>query len=133
MAVPDPVADMLTRVRNASNAKLDWVDIPYSNLKFEIARILEQEGYIKNKETRQSDNSLDLIRVYLKYDKERNGSIFGLKRISKSSRRTYVTKDDIPRVRGGLGTAVISTSKGVLTDKEARQEGVGGEVLCFVW
>jgi len=133
MAVSDPVADMLTRVRNASNAKLDWVDIPYSKLKFEIARILEQEGYIKSKETRQTENSLELIRVYLKYDKDKQSSIIGLKRISKPGRRAYANKNDIPRVLGGLGTVILSTSKGVLTDKQARKEGVGGEVLCFIW
>ncbi len=133
MAVLDPVADMLTRVRNANNAKLEWVDIPYSKLKSEIARILEQEGYIKGKEIKHAQDSIDYIRVYLKYDNDKQGSIFGLKRISKSSRRTYVAKDDIPRVRGGLGTAIISTSKGVLTDTQAKKEGVGGEVLCFIW
>ncbi|MGM0366739.1 MAG: 30S ribosomal protein S8 [Actinomycetota bacterium] len=133
MAVSDPVADMLTRVRNASNAKLEWVDIPYSKLKFEIARILEEEGFVKGKETRQTENNLEYIRVYLKYDKDKRSSIIGLKRISKPSRRTYKNKDEIPRVLGGLGTAILSTSKGVLTDKQAKKEGVGGELLCFIW
>ncbi len=133
MAVTDPVADMLTRVRNASNAKFEWVDVPYAKLKWAVARILEEEGYVRSTEKRQSDNSVPMIRLYLKYDKDKQGAIFGLKRVSKSSRRTYVNKDQIPRVRGGLGTAIISTSKGVLTDKQARKEGIGGEVLCFIW
>ena len=133
MAVSDPVADMLTRVRNASNAKLEWVDIPFSKLKFEIARILEEEGYIKSKESRQTEGNLDFIRVYLKYDKDKQSSITGLKRISKPSRRTYAKKTEIPKVLGGLGTVVLSTSKGIITDTQAKKEGLGGEVLCFIW
>ncbi|MCG9478990.1 MAG: 30S ribosomal protein S8 [Actinomycetia bacterium] len=133
MAVTDPVADMLTRIRNAGKAKLDWVDMPFSKLKLDIAAILEKEGYVKSRETRQSDAGLEIIRIYLKYDKERNSAINGLKRISKPGLRNYTKSREIPRVLGGLGTVVLSTSKGILTDKQAKKEGVGGEILCFIW
>ncbi|MDD3776007.1 MAG: 30S ribosomal protein S8 [Actinomycetota bacterium] len=133
MAVTDPVADMLTRIRNAGNAKLDRVDMPYSKLKLDIATILEQEGYIKSKETRQSETGMEEIRIYLKYDKDRRCAITGLKRISKPGLRNYAKRREIPKVRGGLGTVVLSTSKGVMTDQQAKKEGLGGEVLCFIW
>jgi small subunit ribosomal protein S8 len=128
----DPIADMLTRVRNAFRAQKNHVDIPASKMKAEIARIMLENGYINN--VKYIDDGLQgKIRVYLKYDDKDSCIIEGIKRISVPSRRVYVDKDSIPRVMGGYGTAIISTSKGVLTDKECRREGVGGEVLCHIW
>ncbi|MGM0444832.1 MAG: 30S ribosomal protein S8 [Bacillota bacterium] len=132
MNITDPIADMLTRVRNANSVNKDVVDIPASNLKINIAKTLKDEGFIK--EYKIIDNyPQNKVRVYLKYGKDNEKVITGIKRISKPGLRVYVNKDEIPRVLGGLGIAVISTSRGVLTDKEARKEGVGGEVLCYVW
>jgi len=132
MNITDPIADMLTRVRNANSVNKDVVDIPASNLKINIAKTLKDEGFIK--EYKIIDNyPQNKVRVYLKYGKDDEKVITGIKRISKPGLRVYVNKDEIPRVLGGLGIAVISTSQGVLTDKEARKEGVGGEVLCYVW
>jgi len=132
MNITDPIADMLTRVRNANSVNKDVVDIPASNLKINIAKTLKDEGFIK--EYKIIDNyPQNKVRVYLKYGKDKEKVITGIKRISKPGLRVYVNKDEIPRVLGGLGIAVISTSRGVLTDKEARKEGVGGEVLCYVW
>jgi small subunit ribosomal protein S8 len=129
MNITDP---MLTRVRNANSVNKDVVDIPASNLKINIAKTLKDEGFIK--EYKIIDNyPQNKVRVYLKYGKDKEKVITGIKRISKPGLRVYVNKDEIPRVLGGLGIAVISTSRGVLTDKEARKEGVGGEVLCYVW
>ncbi len=132
MTMTDPIADMLTRIRNAAKAKFKKVDIPASNVKREIARILLEEMYIGNYRV-IDDGRQGIIRVYLKYDDRDNSTIAGLKRISKPGRRIYASKDNIPRVRNGLGTAVISTSQGVLTDRGCRQLKVGGEVLCYIW
>jgi small subunit ribosomal protein S8 len=127
----DPIADMLTRIRNANIARAKSVEIPASNIKKELARILKAEGYVDDYEF-VNDDKQGMIRIKLKYNgKER--VITGLKRISKPGLRVYATKDEIPRVLGGIGIAVISTSKGIMTDKNARQEGIGGEVLCYVW
>ena len=132
MVMTDPIADFLTRVRNANGVYKDTVEIPSSNIKKAIAEILKNEGYIKDHEFIE-DGKQGVIRLYLKYGSEREQVITGLKRISKPGLRVYVTKDEIPRVLGGLGTAIISTSKGVLCDRDARREGVGGEVICYVW
>ena len=129
----DPIADMLTRIRNANTAKHDTVDVPASKIKTEIARILLDEGYIKAYEIVE-DGVVKTIKITLKYGADKNEKVItGLKRISKPGLRVYANTEDIPRVLGGLGTAIISTNKGVVTDKEARKLGVGGEVLCFVW
>jgi small subunit ribosomal protein S8 len=128
----DPIADMLTRIRNAYRSNKDWVDIPASKMKAQIARIMLEGGYIKN--VKYIDDGLQgALRVYIKYNEGRRPVIEGIKRISVPSRRVYVTRDRLPRVMGGFGTAIISTSRGVMTDKEARKEGVGGEVLCHIW
>ncbi|MBU4482924.1 MAG: 30S ribosomal protein S8 [Actinobacteria bacterium] len=132
-AVTDPVSDMLTRIRNGYIAKLDSVGIPYSKLKTEIARILDEEGYIRSYEIRKDENVGGLIKIYLKYDKDKKSVITALKRISKPGLRVYAQKDEIPRVLGGLGTVILSTSKGVLTGTGAKKLGVGGEVICSIW
>jgi small subunit ribosomal protein S8 len=132
MTMTDPVADMLTRIRNASGARKDRVEIPASQMKKEIARILDREGYIKRFEVVR-DGSFDNIVVYLKYGPNREGVITGIKRISTPGLRVYAKKDLMPRVLGGLGIAILSTSKGVMTEKEAKVQRVGGEVLCYVW
>lgn len=132
MTMTDPIADMLTRIRNACKAKFKRVDIPASNLKKEIVRILMEEMYIGNYKVIE-DNRQGIIRVYLKYDEQEHSSIAGLKRISKPGKRVYAAKGRIPRVQNGLGTAIISTSQGVITDRACRELGVGGEVLCYVW
>lgn len=132
MVMTDPVADMLTRIRNSNNAKHETVDIPASNIKKAISGILLQEGFIKGYDV-IDDGKQGIIRVQIKYGKNNEKVITGLKRISKPGLRVYAKKDEIPRVLGGLGIAVISTSKGIITDKTARKEGVGGEVLCYVW
>jgi small subunit ribosomal protein S8 len=132
MQITDAIADMLTRVRNASSAKHESVDIPASNLKKDIARILLDEGYIKNLEIIE-DGKQGIIRIALKYSANKQNVITGIKRISKPGLRVYANKDEVPKVLGGLGIAILSTSKGILTDKKARTEGVGGEVLAFVW
>ncbi|QQY79400.1 small subunit ribosomal protein S8 [Keratinibaculum paraultunense] len=128
----DPIADMLTRVRNANNAKHDTVDIPASNIKKEIAQILLDEGFIKGFDV-IDDGKQGIIRIELKYGNNNQKVISGVKRISKPGLRVYVKSNEIPRVLGGLGIAILSTSKGIMTDKEARREGVGGEVICYVW
>ncbi|HLT58481.1 MAG: 30S ribosomal protein S8 [Limnochordales bacterium] len=132
MVMTDPIADMLTRIRNASMVYHDSVDVPASNLKKELARILKQEGYIRDYRV-INDGKQGIVRLYLKYGANKQRVISGLKRISKPGRRVYARRDQIPRVLGGLGVAVLSTSKGVMTDREARQQGVGGEVICYVW
>ena len=132
MNTTDPIADMLTRIRNASNSKHKTVDIPASNMKRAIAEILFNEGYIKSFEDIK-DNTQGIIRITLKYDEKGAKVIAGLKRISKPGLRVYASKDELPKVLNGLGIALISTSKGIKTDKEARQEGLGGEVLAYVW
>ena len=133
MAMSDPIADMLTRIRNANTAKHDTVDIPASKMKLAIAEILLNEGYIKKYDVIE-DGSFKTIKVTLKYGQDKNEKIItGLKRISKPGLRVYAGKDELPRVLGGLGIAIISTNKGILTDKEARKQHVGGEVLAFIW
>ena len=133
MTMSDPIADMLTRIRNANTAKHDTVDVPASKMKLAIAEILFEEGYIKKYEL-VNDGNFKSIRITLKYGKDKNDKVItGLKRISKPGLRVYAGKDELPKVLGGLGTAIISTNKGILTDKEARKEGVGGEVIAFVW
>ena len=129
----DPIADMLTRIRNANTAKHDTVDVPSSKMKLEIAKILLDECYIKSYELVENGKFND-IRITLKYGASKNEKIIsGLQRISKPGLRVYANKEELPKVLGGLGVAIISTNKGVITDKEARKLGVGGEVLCFVW
>ena len=128
----DPVADMLTRVRNANQALHDQVTMPASKLKTELAKLLESEGYIVGWEESGEGKEKTLL-VKLKYDKSRRQVISGLRRISKPGRRVYVDRDSIPKVLGGMGVAVISTSQGLLTGQEARRRGVGGEILCEVW
>ena len=133
MAMSDPIADMLTRIRNANTAKHDTVDIPASKMKQAIADILLKEGYVKAVDVVEEGN-FKTIKITLKYGADKNEKILtGLKRISKPGLRVYASKDELPKVLGGLGTAIISTNKGVLTDKEARKENVGGEVLAFIW
>ena len=133
MSMSDPIADMLTRIRNANTAKHDTVDIPASKMKLAIADILLKEGYVKAVDVVEEGN-FKTIKITLKYGANKNEKILtGLKRISKPGLRVYASKDELPKVLGGLGTAIISTNKGVLTDKEARKENGGGEVLAFVW
>ena len=133
MMTSDPIADMLTRIRNANTAKHDTVDVPASKMKLAIANILVDEGYIAKYDLVE-DGAFKTIHITLKYGADKNEKVIsGLKRISKPGLRVYANTEDIPKVLGGLGTAIISTNKGVVTDKEARKLGVGGEVLCFVW
>ena len=133
MTMSDPIADMLTRIRNANTAKHDIVDIPSSKIKVSIADILEKEGYIAKYEIVE-DGNFKTIRVTLKYGADKNEKIItGIKRISKPGLRVYAGKDELPRVLGGLGIAILSTNQGIVTDKEARKLQVGGEVLAFVW
>lgn len=132
MNITDPIADMLTRIRNANSTDKNSVDIPASKLKINIAELLKEEGFINDYKVIENGPQ-NTIRVYLKYGENGEKVISGLKRISKPGLRVYVKKDEIPRVLGGLGIAVISTSKGLMTDKNARNNKVGGEVLCYVW
>ena len=128
----DPIADMLTRIRNAIRARKRHVDVPASRIKAQIARIMLERGYLKN--VRFIDDGVQgTLRIYLKYTENNESAIEGLKRISVPSRRVYVTSRAIPRVMGGYGTAIISTSKGIMTDKKCRELGIGGEVLCHIW
>lgn len=131
MSVTDPIADFLTRVRNASKAKKVRVEIPASGLKKELAEILKKENFIHDFAVVE-DSKQDILRLHLKYS-QGNPAISGLRRISKPGLRIYKGKDELPRVLNGLGTAVISTSKGLLTDKEARKQSVGGEIICYIW
>ena len=133
MTMSDPIADMLTRIRNANTAKHDTVDIPYSKIKSSIAQILLEEGYVKSVDLVDNGSFKD-IRVTLKYGADKNDKIItGLKRISKPGLRVYANKDQVPKVLDGLGIAILSTNQGVVTDKKARELKVGGEVLAFVW
>ena len=132
MHATDVIADMLTRIRNAASSKHQTVDIPASNLKKQIAKILLDEGYFKDF-IEIDDKKQGIIRITLKYAENKKCVISGVKRISKPGLRIYAKKDEVPKVLGGLGIAIVSTSKGVMTDKEARKLGVGGEVLAFVW
>ncbi|MBS1271903.1 MAG: 30S ribosomal protein S8 [Candidatus Marinimicrobia bacterium] len=132
MSMSDPIADYLTQIRNGTMAKHRWVDIPASNMKKRLTLLLKKEHFIKDFYVIE-DNKQDVIRVFLKYGNDGEGVIKGLKRVSSPGRRNYVNVDEIPKVRNGLGTAVLTTSKGLMTDKQARVMGVGGEVLCYVW
>ncbi len=133
MAISDPIADMLTRIRNANTAKHDTVDVPSSKMKLAIAEILLEEGFIKKYEVVEEGN-FKTIRIALKYGADKNDKIIsGIQRVSKPGLRVYASKEDLPKVLGGLGIAIISTNQGVVTDKKARELQVGGEVLAFVW
>ena len=133
MVTSDPIADMLTRIRNANTAKHDTVDVPASKMKIAIADILLNEGYIAKYDIVE-DGNFKTIRITLKYGVDKNEKVIsGLKRISKPGLRVYASSEELPRVLGGLGTAIISTNQGVITDKEARKLQIGGEVLCFIW
>jgi small subunit ribosomal protein S8 len=130
----DPVADMLTRIRNANKALHDRVELPTSKLKEEIARILTEEGYVRDYRVEERDGvPYKVLVIELKYGRSRERVLTGVKRISKPGRRIYASKDRLPRVLGGLGTAILSTSRGVITSRTAEREGIGGEVICFVW
>jgi small subunit ribosomal protein S8 len=132
MSMTDPLADMLTRIRNAGQAGFDKVDIPASRLKISLARIFKDEGFIKNYKVIK-DNRQGILRIYLKFDEHQKLLIQGLRRVSRPGRRVYTGHEELPKVQGGLGIAVISTSKGVITDRQARKLKVGGEVLCEIW
>ena len=132
MQITDPIADMLTRIRNANNAKHDTVDVPASNMKKSIAQILLDEGYIKNFQL-IDDGTQGVIRITLKYGAGKEKVISGLRRVSKPGLRVYAGADELPKVLRGLGIAIVSTSKGIMTDKKAREAHVGGEVLAFIW
>jgi small subunit ribosomal protein S8 len=132
MTISDPIADMLTRIRNAAKAKFNSVDIPGSQIKTEMARVLQDQGYIRNYKFIK-DNKQGILRIFLKYDGSQQGVIFGLESISRPSRRVYVKSSEVRPVLNGMGTMIISTSKGIMTDKQARQNNLGGEVLAKVW
>ena len=132
MVMTDPIADMLTRIRNANNAKHATVTVPSSNIKKAIAGILLEEGYIKNFKYIEDDKQ-GMLEIELKYGEDESKVISGIKRISKPGLRIYVSKEDVPKVLNGLGIAIMSTSKGIMTDKNARKNNVGGEVVCYVW
>lgn len=132
MSMTDPIADMLTRIRNGNLAKQDKVDIPASNFKAGIAKVLKNEGYIKNSKIIK-DRKQGLLRVYLKYGPKNERTIEGIKRVSKPGRRIYSGFEEIPKIRGGLGIMILSTSKGLMTDREARKKKMGGELICSIW
>jgi small subunit ribosomal protein S8 len=132
MSVSDPIADLLTSIRNACKAKHKRVDVPASSMKSEIVRVLLREKYINNYKT-MDDKRQGILRIYLKYDAKERPVIMGLQRVSKPGRRVYVRRHQIPKVQGGLGTALISTPSGIMTDLEAREEGLGGEYVCRIW
>lgn len=132
MPMTDPIADLLTRIRNAAAAQHESLLVPRSRLKAEILEVLKSEGFIEGYRDAESDKG-EKIRVFLRYDKENKGVIRGLQRVSKPSRRIYVGREDIPYVRNGLGVAILTTPQGILTDRQARSAGVGGEVLCYIW
>ena len=132
MVITDPIADFLTRIRNANTVYMEKVEIPASKTKLNLANILKEEGYIKDVEYIE-DGKQGFLRLYLKYGANREKVITGLKRISRPGLRVYAQKDELPKVLGGLGIAIISTSKGLMTDKDARKAGVGGEVMCYIW
>ncbi len=132
MVLTDPIADMLTRIRNANMAEKKDVQMPHSKIKSEVARLLKSEGFIKDY-TMENESGKSVLKVFLKYTAEREPVIQGLRRISKSSCRKYVASGEVPRVLGGIGVAILSTSSGVMTDNEARKQNVGGEVLCYIW
>lgn len=128
----DPIADMLTRIRNATLVRREMVEMPASKIKCEIARILKEEGYIRDFSSIEDDKQ-GVLRIYLKYGANKEQVVSGLRRISKPGLRVYASHDKIPRVLGGLGIAILSTSKGLMTDKDARSAGIGGEVMCYIW
>jgi small subunit ribosomal protein S8 len=132
MVMTDPIADMLTRIRNANTVRHDKLELPASNMKKEIAEILKREGFVRDVEYVE-DSKQGMIRIFLKYGSNNERVISGLKRISKPGLRVYAKSNELPRVLGGLGIAIVSTSKGIMTDKEARQSQMGGEVLAYVW
>ncbi|MGO0122792.1 30S ribosomal protein S8 [Desulfothermobacter acidiphilus] len=132
MVTTDPIADFLTRIRNASMVYHSTVEIPASKMKIALASILKEEGFIKDYEVVE-DGKQGVVRIYLKYGPNRERVITGLRRISKPGRRVYVRKDQVPQVLGGMGIAILSTSRGIMTDKQARKLGVGGEVICYIW
>ena len=132
MSINDPLSDMLTRIRNAGKAKHNSVDIPGSRIKVALAGVMKEEGFIRNYKFIK-DNKQGILRIYLKYDQNDRHVIYGIERVSKPSRRVYVKGDDIKPVLNGLGIAVLSTSRGVMTDKTARKENIGGELLCNIW
>ena len=132
MGMTDPIADMLTRIRNGMKAEKKWVDVPASKLKIELARILSEEHFIEKYQYVQ-DKRQGGLRIYIKYDRDDRPIIKGIQRVSKPGLRKYSHADKLPRVMNGLGIAVISTSRGVMTDRDARKKGVGGEVICYVW
>jgi small subunit ribosomal protein S8 len=133
MSTSDPIADMLTRIRNAVTARHEFVLIPASRVKISIAKVLKEEGFIKDYEVLKGDTPQRLIKVHFSYDEKRKSMVNGLQRVSKPSLRIYCKKGEIPRVYGGLGIAILSTSQGVLTGQQAWKKGLGGEVLCYVW
>ena len=133
MQITDPIADLLTRIRNASSAKHETVDVPASNMKKEIVRILAEEGYIKSYQVLDDKNTQGMIRITLKYIDGKKSAISGIKRVSKPGLRIYSDVENMPKVLKGLGIAILTTSKGIMTDKQARKENVGGEVLAFIW
>jgi small subunit ribosomal protein S8 len=132
MVMTDPIADMLTRIRNANSVRHEKLEVPASNIKKEIADILKREGFVRDVEF-IDDNKQGIIRIFLKYGMNNERVITGLKRISKPGLRVYAKSDEVPRVLGGLGIAIVSTSKGIMTDKDARQQQVGGEIVAYVW
>ena len=132
MSMSDPIADLLTRIRNAHTAGHETLEVPHSRLKAEVARILKREGYVKDYTTEGHENKRNL-RIYLKYTQDLDPAIRGLKRVSRPGLRCYVNSKQVPRVLGGLGLAILSTSGGIITDREARKNKVGGEVLCYIW
>lgn len=133
MGMTDPIADMLTRIRNASSVFHETVDVPASRLKVELARILKEEGFIRDYKLVDENKPQPTLRIFLKYAPNKQRVITGIRRISRPGLRVYAKRDEVPRVLGGLGIAILSTSKGVMSDKEARKAGVGGEVICYVW
>ncbi|MDR3570237.1 MAG: 30S ribosomal protein S8 [Syntrophobacteraceae bacterium] len=132
MMVSDPIGDFINRIRNAQKARFDKVDIPASRMKANLCRILKEEGFIKNFKFIRDDKQ-GILRINVKYAESREGAVTGAKRISKSGRRVYVGHEEIPKVLNGMGISILSTSKGVMTDRQARTQGVGGELLCAVW
>ncbi|MCD6309098.1 MAG: 30S ribosomal protein S8 [Candidatus Eremiobacteraeota bacterium] len=132
MAITDPIADMLTRIRNANTAYHEQVDVPASKMKEAIARVLKQEGFVRDFQIIKTGNQ-GIIRIFLRYGPGRERLITGIRRISRPGLRVYVGRSDIPRIFGGLGKVIMSTSKGIMTGAEARKKGVGGEVLCYIW
>ena len=133
MSMTDPIADMLTRMRNAIMARQELTDMPYSTMKFSIAKLLKEEGYLKNYKIYTDEARKKFIKVYLNYDEHNRSVISGLRRISKPGRRVYIGREEIPDVLGGMGIAILSTSRGVLDGRSARQLGIGGEWICSIW